>query len=89
MKRDLIEKERQLYKSSLELRNLDLTNVDFKISEDIRRKQDEDYNKYLFFKGYLGQLEKEQEKERKQTNWGKYKVTRRKESIRKRYWSFG
>lgn len=68
MKRDLIEKERQLYKNSLELRNLDLTNVDFKISEDIRKKQNEDWHKYLFFKGYLEQLEKEKENERKQTN---------------------
>ena len=68
MKRDLIEKERQLYKSSLELRNLDLTNADFKISEDIRKKQNEDWHKYLFFKGYLEQLEKEKENERKQTN---------------------
>lgn len=63
MKRDLIEKERQLYKSSLELRNLDLTNADFKMSEDIRKKQDEDWHKYLFFKGYLEQLEKENKNE--------------------------
>jgi len=62
MKKELIEKERQLFKSSLELRKLDLSNVDFKQSQKIREKQNEYYQKRLFYKGVLEQLEKENKK---------------------------
>ena len=68
MKKELRDRERQLYKSSLELRRLDLSKTKFKDSEKIRERQNEDWHRYLFFKGCLEQLEKENKDERKQTN---------------------
>lgn len=68
MKKELRDRERQLYKSSFELRQLDLSKTKFEDSEKIRKRQNEDWNRYLFFKGCLEQLEKEKENECKQTN---------------------
>lgn len=62
MKKELREKERQLFKSSYELRKLDLSKVEWDQAMKIRKKQSDDYNKMLFYKGYLAQLEKENKK---------------------------
>ena len=59
MKKELRERERQLYKSSLELRNLDLSKVNYDQAREIRRQQNDDYHRMLFYKGFLKQLEKE------------------------------
>ena len=68
----IIERERQLYKSSFQLRKMDLTGVDYEQAKKIREKQDDDYKRYLFFKGYINQLKKEDNKDESQTGWSKY-----------------
>jgi hypothetical protein len=63
MKKELRDRERELYKSSFELRNFDLSKAKYEDSAKIRKKQNEDWHRYLFFKGCLEQLEKEKKKD--------------------------
>ena len=62
MKKEIRDKERKLFQESMALRRLDLTNTDYKQSLEIRKKQDDAWQKHLFYKGYLEQLEKEKKK---------------------------
>ncbi len=62
MKKEIRDRERQLFKDSMELRRLDLTKIDFEKTEEIRKKQDNAWHRHLFFKGYLDQLDKEKNK---------------------------
>lgn len=68
MKKELRERERELWRSSLKLRELDLSKVKWDQAMEIRKQQDDDWNRMLFYKGYLEQLEKENKNECKQTN---------------------
>lgn len=62
MKKEIRDRERELFIKSMQLRRLDLTNTKYEQSEEIRKKQDDSWKRHLFFKGYLEQLEKEKKK---------------------------
>lgn len=68
MKKEIRDRQRELFEQSMELRNLDLSQVKWEQAQEIRKKQDDDWHRHLFFKGYLEQLEKEKENEHKQIN---------------------
>lgn len=63
MKKELRERERELWRSSLKLRELDLSKVKWDQAMEIRKQQDDDWRRMLFYKGYLEQLEKENKNE--------------------------
>lgn len=66
MKKEIRDKERKLFLESMELRKLDLTNTNFEQSEKIREKQNDYWRRHLFFKGYLEQLDKQNQKKQEQ-----------------------
>lgn len=69
MRKDIRDKEREYFKKSWELRDVNTYNANYEQSEEIRKKQDDAWHRHLFFKGYLEQLEKEKKKnERKKAN---------------------
>ena len=59
MRKQLRDRERQLFKESMDLKRLDLSKTSFDQSEQIRIKQNDSWHRHLFFKGYLAQLEKQ------------------------------
>lgn len=54
----IFNKQNELMKKSIELRKLDLRGVDFKKAEEIRKQQNECYNKMLFYKNIAENLRK-------------------------------
>lgn len=59
MKHDLRRKARELFKEAMDLRGITLSpNVSYIQAQKIQKKQNDCWNKYLFFKNFIEQLEK-------------------------------
>lgn len=59
MKKEIQDKKIDLYKKSVELRNMGaIWNLSYEKSEEIRKKQTELYNKCMFFKGLSNAMDK-------------------------------
>lgn len=56
-------KQRELYKETRKLRDLDLSNVDFEIAQEIREEEDKKYKQWLFYKKLRKEMEKGKENE--------------------------
>lgn len=53
MKREIRDKERELFKKSMKMRSLDLSGTNWKQAQEIRKEQDEMWKKHLFYKKFL------------------------------------
>lgn len=58
MKREIRDKERELFKQSMKMRNLDLSKTDWKQAQEIRKEQDEMWQKHQFYKKFLEAMSK-------------------------------
>lgn len=53
-----LEKQRELYKKTQELRNLDLQGVKFELSKGIREEEQKAYDQWLFYKNIRKEMER-------------------------------
>ena len=60
-------KQRELFKETRKLRDMDLSNVDFEIAQGIR-EEDRKYKQWLFYKKLRKEMEKGKENEQKTGN---------------------
>lgn len=64
MKKEIRDRERKLFKESMELRNLNLSKTNWKQAQEIRKKQDTAWKKHQFLKNLIKAVEENEGSEK-------------------------
>lgn len=64
MKREIRNRERELFKKSMELKNMDLSRTNWEQSQEIRKMQNETWQRHIFYKNIIQATEKNKGRKR-------------------------